>query len=176
MLHNEQCRELLKKDRRTTLQRYATRTLVLLLVAIGLPAMVEADFSREYPRDGRYCNHSTGEVHDGPMPGPFFMLDMSVAGTYYAQLLCELDARDHQSFWRSYYRYYGCTPESDIGQMIERTLQEMPEHLREEWTTFQAQQPNAAAAFCEKARACKVPAEFDPATANDEFQCQIPFQ
>ena len=110
------------------------------------------------------------------MPGPFFMLSMSMAGTYYPQLLCGLDARNHQSFWRSFYRYYGCTPESEIGQLIERTLQEMPDHLQEEWTAFQAQEPNAAADFCEKAKACEAPADFDPATANDEFQCQIPFR
>lgn len=176
MLHKKQCPELPKEDRRTTLPHYAPRTLVLLLVAIGWPAMVQADFSREYPRDGRYCNYSTGEGHDGPIPGPFFMLDMAIASTYYPQLLCELDARDHQSFWRSYYRYYGCTPESEIGQEMERMLQGLPERFQAEWSAFQAQQPDAAAVFCEKAKACKAPAEFDPATANDEFQCQIRLQ
>ena len=102
--------------------------------------------------------------HKAPTANPFLFLDMVIAGTVYPRALCRLDISNHRMFWRSYYRYHGCSPESPIGRSIERMLAKVPLRMVEDFRRAQTETPEKVTALCEKARRCVLPPEFDSAS------------
>lgn len=71
-----------------------------------------------------YCYHGTppkGVVHSEIVPGPFFGFDY-VMIPHAIKLLCGLPADAEAANLREMYQGKGCSPESDVGAMVEEQI------------------------------------------------------
>lgn len=128
----------------------------------------------KYPRDGRYCDNTFGQTDKGTIdPGPFFMLGMAVIPSLHPVAMCDGDVENVKSFWRSYYRYFGCTADSDVG----RTMESMLKFERQIYSpsydpawTYIGENPQ----FCETIRSqCTLPPVFNPEEKESAFTCRL---
>lgn len=110
-------------------------------------------------------------MENGKMSSPFMMLDVLIVETYISRAVCGLDVNRELRFWRSYYKYYGCSPESEYGAAVEEWLIKGPGWRQAEFEQFKQEKPAEARELCEKARNCVVPDTYDP--DGSKIDCRV---
>lgn len=122
-------------------------------------------------RDGRHCNGQgsfSGDVL------PFYAIDYVLVSHLLGVAVCNGDVESMRSFWRSYYRYYGCSADSRAASSIEWMLESEKEaytaEARHYYGTYFRDNPNA----CDEVlRTCTLPPEFDPDDPAVRFNCSF---
>ena len=98
---------------------------------------------------------------DYPNGSPFTGMDRTLTALYMPRALCGFDVSSDIKFWRSYYEVFGCSPESEVGRLMESWLTEAPTAMADDFATAREQAPERVAALCARVSDCVVPEEYD---------------
>lgn len=135
---------------------------VMLAGATGGAASAAQQWPPE-ARDGRYCD---GKARDqqGAMASPFMMIDQSIGLTSLPWQICGLDPAGWEAYWHSYFDYFGCGPDSEAGQRLEKTLAHYNIRDVERMDALKQQEPELIGEFCAEVGKIDFPTVFNPET------------
>ena len=127
-----------------------------LMLTGAVPAFAaEPDicYATEAPADAIVTVHKNAS--------PFTRMDATLSSLYLPRALCGFDVETDIAFWRSYYAAFGCSPDSEIAQLMEGWLTDAPVAMAADFAAAREQAPERVAALCARVSDCVVPESYD---------------
>jgi hypothetical protein len=133
--------------------KYLVAAALTLIAAPAFAAEPDICYANEPPVDAIVTAHKNAS--------PFTKMDTTLSSLYLPRALCGLDVKKDLAFWRSYYSAFGCSPDSEIAQLMEGWLTEAPSAMEADFAAAKKQAPERVAALCQRVSDCVVPESYD---------------